>query len=66
MAVLEWVEARQKDGVPCFFTMDAGPNVKIFFPPGEGEQWLSALNAMPEVEQVLLSGVGPGGGLKDA
>ncbi|MFT7626135.1 MAG: diphosphomevalonate decarboxylase [Myxococcota bacterium] len=32
-AVIEAVRALQKDGVPCFFTADAGPNVKVFCAP---------------------------------
>ena len=30
--VLELVENLQSKGTPCFFSMDAGPNVKVFFP----------------------------------
>ena len=65
VGVLEWVEAQQKAGVDCFFTMDAGPNVKIFFPPGEGHKWVSSLQGLPFVEKVLVSGVGPGAALEE-
>lgn len=61
LEVLEWMAELRASGVSCFFTMDAGPNVKLFFPPGESVQWQESLKALPSVERVILSSVGPGG-----
>ena len=61
--VLELVENLQSKGTPCFFSMDAGPNVKVFFPPGESHSYRSVFEELPGVEQVLVSGAGPGGGI---
>ncbi len=42
--VIEAVYALRAAGVPCFFTADAGPNIKVFCEPG----------AIPAVRDVLL------------
>ena len=62
--VLECVEEMKREHIPCFFTMDAGPNVKLFFPPGESQKHVERLEALDEVKTVLVSSVGPGATLQ--
>jgi len=48
------------DGVPVFFTVDAGPQVKAVCAPDAFEQVAAELAVMEGVEQVLASGLGEG------
>lgn len=41
--VIEIVQDLRNSGFPCFFTADAGPNIKVFAPPGKGSEVQSAL-----------------------
>lgn len=47
-------------GVPVFFTIDAGPQLKAVCEPGARSAVATALAAVPGVAQVLISGIGPG------
>jgi diphosphomevalonate decarboxylase len=41
------------DGVPCFFSIDAGPNVKIFFPPEYHARVLGACQTLQGLVGIL-------------
>jgi diphosphomevalonate decarboxylase len=63
LACLERVRALQADGVAAFFTIDAGPQVKVICEPGDESQVVEALSGTPGVESVLVSGIGAGAAL---
>ena len=48
------------DGVPVFFTIDAGPQVKAVCEPRAEAEVRSALEDMPGVREVIATGLGPG------
>ena len=52
-------ELRQQ-GVPVFFTIDAGPQLKAVCLPGTAAQVAASLSAMNGVQRVITSGLGPG------
>lgn len=54
------VRRLQADGVPVFFTIDAGPQVKAVCLPEAFEKVRSELAAVPGVHHVLESGLGRG------
>jgi diphosphomevalonate decarboxylase len=58
--VMNAVRTWRKQGFPCAFTIDAGPNVHVICPTGDGPRLESRLREIPEVESVLVSGVGGG------
>jgi diphosphomevalonate decarboxylase len=58
--LLHWVQRERQRGEPVFFTVDAGPQVKIFSPVEQGAAVASALKGFPGVERVLTTGLGPG------
>jgi diphosphomevalonate decarboxylase len=60
LACLERVRELQADGVAAFFTIDAGPQVKVVCEPGDESQVVEALSGTPGVESVLVSGIGTG------
>jgi diphosphomevalonate decarboxylase len=60
LACLERVRQLQADGVAAFFTIDAGPQVKVICLPGDESQVVDALSTTPGVESVLPSGIGAG------
>ncbi|MEM9304422.1 MAG: diphosphomevalonate decarboxylase [Pseudomonadota bacterium] len=60
LAVMAAVRDLQEGGVPVFYTMDAGPQVKAVCAPGKGEQVEAALRAVPGVVRTLRVGLGPG------
>ena len=58
--VIRVVRALQERGVPCFFTADAGPNVKVFCDPSAEEQILSELQSLRCVRRLASARPGPG------
>ena len=60
VAAMETVLRMRRDGVPVFFTMDAGPQVKAICLPGVEDEVRSALADTPGVLEVLASGLGCG------
>jgi diphosphomevalonate decarboxylase len=60
LACLERVRELQADGVAAFFTIDAGPQVKVICLPADESQVVEALSNTPGVESVLASGIGAG------
>ncbi|GMV40404.1 MAG: hypothetical protein AMXMBFR64_21200 [Myxococcales bacterium] len=66
LAVMEGVAALRAAGTPAFFTIDAGPNVKVVVPPGLGGPAAATLAGLPGVRRVLRSGPGPGAHLVSA
>lgn len=61
-AVWDWRAA----GLPCFFTIDAGPNVKVFVPAAEAATLEQRLLTVPGVTGVRTSRPGGGVALTDA
>ena len=51
---------REHDGMPVFFTIDAGPQLKAVCLPSAAPRVAAALGAVPGVESVLTSALGPG------
>ena len=60
VACLHAVRALRDSGVPVFFTIDAGPQLKAVCAPGASEDVEAALRAVPGVLNTLVSGLGPG------
>ncbi|MCK6551799.1 diphosphomevalonate decarboxylase [Myxococcota bacterium] len=52
------VRALRAEGVPVFFTIDAGPHVVAFTEPAHLERVRAALSAHAEIDQVLTSHLG--------
>ena len=63
LACLERVRELRADGVSAFFTIDAGPQVKVFCLPADEPQVVAALSDIGGVESVLTSGIGAGAAL---
>lgn len=57
---LHAVRKLRRGGVPVFFTIDAGPQVKAVCAPGARSQVEAALRSVPGVLDLLTSGLGPG------
>lgn len=55
-SIREW----RAEGLPAYFTLDAGPNVHILTLPAEVETLRARLKAIPEVERVLVCNPGEG------
>ena len=60
LACMEVVRQLRSEGVPVFFTVDAGPQVKAVCLPGAEEEVAAALAAVSGVTEVLRSGLGHG------
>jgi diphosphomevalonate decarboxylase len=54
------VRQLRADGVPAFFTVDAGPQVKVVCAPEEFDRVTAELSEIEGVRQVLASGLGEG------
>jgi len=54
------VWALRADGVPAYFTIDAGPQVKVLCAAGDAARVVAGLEMLPGVERVLVCGPGRG------
>lgn len=57
-AVIDVVKRLRADGIPCFFTTDAGPNVFICCPRNVADSITAAVKTVPGVENIIPSGIG--------
>lgn len=60
IALMDAVRELRQGGVPAFFTMDAGPHVKVLTTAGEAETVAARLRPLSDVSRVIVSR--PGGG----
>jgi diphosphomevalonate decarboxylase len=61
MRVMQTVQELREQGIPAYFTIDAGPNVKVLYLPENEIAVKETLQATPGVTDVILSK--PGGGI---
>lgn len=54
------VRSAREDGLAAFFTVDAGPHVKVFCAPQSEREVESMLRAVAGVERILITRPGPG------
>jgi diphosphomevalonate decarboxylase len=66
MRCLQTIRRLQGDGVPVFFTIDAGPQVKAVCLPDAADTVAAELRATPGVIDIMTSGLGSGARLEDA
>lgn len=60
MKVMQEVQKMRADGIPAYFTIDAGPNVKLLYLPEYEETILERLKEISDVTEVILSRAGEG------
>jgi len=66
LACLHQIRALRADGLPVFFTVDAGPQVKAICLPEVAPQVAAALGVIPGVIDILEAGLGGGAHLVSA
>jgi diphosphomevalonate decarboxylase len=57
---LNRVRELRASGLPAFFTIDAGPQVKVICLPGAEDAIRPALEEIPGVSDIIVTGLGPG------
>ncbi|MRG85706.1 diphosphomevalonate decarboxylase [Salinibacillus xinjiangensis] len=60
LAVMERIQELREEGISAYFTIDAGPNVKVLCMPNDEERVRAALLHMSEVEDIYSCHPGPG------
>lgn len=60
LSVMQTVQQMRKEGIAAYFTIDAGPNVKVLYLPEQEEAVLSRLRETRDVTNVMTSKVGAG------
>ncbi|MFN8603597.1 MAG: diphosphomevalonate decarboxylase [Candidatus Binatia bacterium] len=60
MAAMDAVHALRDEGIGAWFTIDAGPQVKVLCRPEDADVVAERMRAVPGVLRVLRSGTGPG------
>lgn len=58
VAAMQTVRQLRADGVPVYFTIDAGPQVKALCAPGHGQEVAQALEQTPGVLETRQTGLG--------
>lgn len=66
LRAMERVRGLRKAGTLAFYTMDAGPHVKVLCTPADASAVASALAGVEGVERVIVSGAGPGAHLESS
>lgn len=61
LAVMQCIQELRRSGVPAYFTIDAGPNVKVLCPPEHEQIVYEALLKLSEVKEIFICH--PGGGI---
>ena len=56
--VIESARAWREGGLPVYFSLDAGPNVHLICETKDAETVAANLREIPQVQQVIVSGVG--------
>lgn len=65
MAAMHRVIRMREAGLPAYFTIDAGPQVKVLCAPGDAAQVAVEMNQVPGVHEVRISALGPAAYLLD-
>ncbi|KRM07920.1 mvaD protein [Liquorilactobacillus ghanensis DSM 18630] len=60
LVAMNIIEKLRSQGVCCYYTLDAGPNVKVICSTAESRQIISALSAAFAPEQIIEAFPGPG------
>lgn len=60
LRVMHQVQEMREQGIPAYFTIDAGPNVKVLYLPEHEATVEKILREIPGVLDVILSKPGPG------
>lgn len=60
MSLMQTVQNLRKKDIPAYFTIDAGPNVKVIYLPEHEGEVLRTLEAARGVEKIIVSKVGAG------
>jgi len=60
LVIMQEVRAWRRAGIPCAYTIDAGPNVHVICESSAAKTVKEKLKSIPGVNQVLLSGAGGG------
>jgi len=58
--VMKMVKELRDEGISCYFTMDAGPNVKILCRMSESNRIKERLMEVFDEERIIVTGPGPG------
>lgn len=65
LAVMTAVRELRQAGTPAYYTMDAGPHVKVLTLPEHAARVARAVEAVPGVERSIVTGAGPDAELTD-
>jgi len=65
LACMQVVRELQASGVPVFFTIDAGPQLKAVCLPEAEQEVLTALQSTPGVVKTMVSGLGAGAAIME-
>ena len=60
MDVIHMTEQLRREGIPVYFTIDAGPQVKLLTLPEYQDNVTEALKSIPGIKRIMTSQLGPG------
>ncbi len=59
ITVMHAIRALRRQGLPAYFTIDAGPQVKVLCLPEHQQQILGSLRDIPDIRDIIPAGPGP-------
>ena len=60
VVAMQLVRQLRKEGIPCYFTMDAGPNVKVLCRLSDSEKIKTRFSEKFHLEQLIIAKPGKG------
>ncbi|MDY0410243.1 diphosphomevalonate decarboxylase [Virgibacillus soli] len=60
VSVMQTVQKLREEGIPAYFTIDAGPNVKVLYLPENEDKIVNTFRHLPGVTDVIVSKPGRG------
>jgi diphosphomevalonate decarboxylase len=53
----------RQEGIPAYFTIDAGPQIKVITLPGYVSKLVKEFKGIPEIQEIIETAIGPDAGL---
>lgn len=60
LQVIKTIQSLRSNGIPCYFTMDAGPNIKVLVEPQNTDKVVQELKSLFSTDQIVVAAPGPG------
>jgi diphosphomevalonate decarboxylase len=61
--LIHMIRKLRQEGIPAYFTIDAGPQIKVITLPGYVSKLVKEFKGIPEIQEIIETAIGPDAGL---